>query len=146
MDNTLALTSAWLQRACRDLAAARKLGSGADPFPDIAVCHCQQAAEKASKGFLLWREIPFSKTHDLRFLVQTAANEDPDFKECESTAELLTPYATQFRYPGESPVPSEEELQTALSAAEEILGFVLTRLPGEVGRCLSVPADPSERA
>jgi HEPN domain-containing protein len=31
-----------------------------------AVFHCQQAAEKALKGFLAWHDTPFRKTHDLR--------------------------------------------------------------------------------
>jgi hypothetical protein len=31
-----------------------------------AVFHCQQAAEKALKGFLAWHDVPFRKTHTLK--------------------------------------------------------------------------------
>jgi len=35
------------------------------PFLEDALFHCQQAVEKALKGFLTWHDRPFEKTHDL---------------------------------------------------------------------------------
>jgi len=35
------------------------------PAPEDALYHCRQAAEKALKGFLVWHDQPFPKTHDL---------------------------------------------------------------------------------
>ncbi|BAZ30792.1 hypothetical protein NIES4074_32540 [Cylindrospermum sp. NIES-4074] len=43
------LVQFWLKKSQRDLTAAQKL---AQELPDIAIYHCQQAAEKALKGFL----------------------------------------------------------------------------------------------
>jgi hypothetical protein len=37
---------------------------------------------------------------------------------------LLTPYAVEYRYPGELAYPSEDELAEALAAAETILRAV----------------------
>lgn len=50
---TLELVHGWLVKAQHDLAAARKLATGPDPYLDTAVYHCQQAAEKAIKGLLV---------------------------------------------------------------------------------------------
>lgn len=40
------LVKAWLLKAQRDLMTAKKLSREEDPYLDIAVYHCQQAAEK----------------------------------------------------------------------------------------------------
>jgi len=36
------LVQNWLHKAQRDLATARKLGAGPDPYFDTAIYHCQQ--------------------------------------------------------------------------------------------------------
>ncbi len=73
MDETKSdLVKAWLLKAQRDLIAARKLSGEDEPFLDIAIYHCQQAAEKAIKGFLVYRDQRFEKTHDLRILLELA--------------------------------------------------------------------------
>jgi len=46
------LVRRWLVKAWHDLAAARKLAGGPDAYLDVAIYHCQQAAEKALKAFL----------------------------------------------------------------------------------------------
>lgn len=43
----------WLAHASKDLRRARILISADPPDPDGALFHCQQAAEKALKGFLV---------------------------------------------------------------------------------------------
>lgn len=44
----------WITKAEEDLAAARRLLQD-DPLPTPAAFHCQQAAEKALKAFLVAR-------------------------------------------------------------------------------------------
>ena len=44
-------------------------------------------------------------------------------------AELLTPYATLFRYPSEAPGPVTDEFDKALQAAERVYRAVLSVLP-----------------
>jgi HEPN domain-containing protein len=39
----------WIAKAERDLASAVRLLEGEPPFPDTAVYHCQQAAEKSPR-------------------------------------------------------------------------------------------------
>lgn len=40
----------WLVKAWHELAAAGKLSGGPDVYLDVAIYHCQQAAEKALKA------------------------------------------------------------------------------------------------
>jgi len=46
------LVHAWLIKALNDLRTARAVGNLAEGPLDTAIYHCQQAAEKALKGFL----------------------------------------------------------------------------------------------
>ena len=46
----LELVRNWLTRASHDLSAARVLSARDEPLLDVAIYHCQQAAEKAVKG------------------------------------------------------------------------------------------------
>ncbi len=63
------LVQSWLIKAQHDLATARKLAADPEPYLDTAIYHCQQAAEKAVKGFLVFHDEEFEKTHNLPLLV-----------------------------------------------------------------------------
>jgi hypothetical protein len=47
-------TQGWLRRANRDLSAAAHVRRVEPPLLDVAVFHCQQAAEKSMKALLTW--------------------------------------------------------------------------------------------
>jgi len=49
-------TRAWLAKAQEDLQAARRLLKPPRRLSNAASFHCQQAAEKALKGFLAWHD------------------------------------------------------------------------------------------
>lgn len=120
------LVANWLAKARHDLLAAKKLGEDLGICLDVAIYHCQQAAEKAVKGFLVAHDKEFPKTHDVRLLAQLALKLEPRFKEYQEAAEILTPYATEFRYPGDILEPTPEEMKEALCYAEGILDFVVS--------------------
>jgi hypothetical protein len=63
-------------------------------YLDVAIYHCQQAAEKALKALLVFHNQRFQKTHDLRVLVELARPFDATIDQCLDLAERLTPYAT----------------------------------------------------
>lgn len=128
----LQLVRSWLIKAHRDLAAARKLAADPVPYLDVAIYHCQQAAEKAVKGFLVHHDQRFEKTHDIRLLITLAASVETGFQSLQEAGEALTPYATAFRYPGEVLEPDHDEFDRALQVAEGPFAFVLSRLPVEV--------------
>jgi HEPN domain-containing protein len=74
MDNKTTLVKNWLIKAIHDLAVSKKLKTDEEQYLDVAIYHCQQAAEKAIKRFLVLHGKEFPKTHDLRFLVQLAVS------------------------------------------------------------------------
>jgi len=120
---------AWLQKAYSDLCAARILVSHGATVRDIAVFHCQQAAEKALKAFLIWKAVPFDRVHNLIYLLDLCETENNNFAALRVISETLTPYAVEVRYPGERLQLSLEDVTEALSGAETVWTFVLQCLP-----------------
>lgn len=53
---SLELAEAWLAKSRSDLATARLLILGHEPYLDTGCYHCQQAAEKALKAWLTANE------------------------------------------------------------------------------------------
>lgn len=126
------LVQNWLIKAQRDLNSAKKLSGQPDQFLDTAIYHCQQAAEKAIKGFLVFHDQRFEKTHDLEILINLARPFEERFSSWYDAGECLTPYSAAFRYPGDILEPDPDEFRQALEAAEGIYQFVLSILPEEV--------------
>ena len=124
---------AWMIKAWRDLETARRAATGKPPFYDVAVYHCQQAAEKAVKGFLVHHGRPYEKTHDIEVLVDIACEIDSSFSKLTDAADALTPYATRFRYPNATftAEPEPVEYYEALQHAQAIYDFVVNPLPVE---------------
>lgn len=127
----LRLTREWLTKAAHDLQNARIVSAVPDGPLDTAIYHCQQAAEKSLKAWLVFRKQPVERTHDLTRLVILAAAGDVRFLDWEEAANVLTPYASAFRYPGltADPLPSRAEFDEALRLAEGLHAFVSGLLP-----------------
>lgn len=131
----VAETRAWFTKAAKDLLAAEHEFSAVPPLLGDIVFHCQQAAEKAMKGFLTWHNRPFRKTHSLEEIGEQCLEIDQTLKPMVDRAVPLTEYAWKFRYPGapdEPEEPSMSEAQEALAVAREVYDAVLSRLPAEV--------------
>jgi HEPN domain-containing protein len=123
-------TKSWLARAADDLEAAERLLKAPALF-GAAVFHCQQAAEKALKGFLAWHDTPFRKTHDLEESGEACIAIDATLRETIERAIPLTEYAWKFRYPGEPEEPTREEAEDALAAARDVYAAIAALLPDE---------------
>ena len=128
------LIRAWLIKSRNDLDTARQISSLPEGHLDTAIYHCQQAAEKAIKGFLAFHDHELERTHDLKRLLQIAAADDRAFLQWMGAAITLTPYATAYRYPGEVVVsePDRAEFDEALELATDFMTFVLSRLPDNI--------------
>ena len=133
-ESKMAATKAWLTKARNDLDTARLISASPEGHLDAAIYHCQQAAEKAVKGFLISRGAAFQKTHDVEQLVDVAMEQDESFSAWLNEAAMLTPLATAYRYPSEGALfdPPPAEFAEALAAAAKIYAHVLSRLPDEV--------------
>jgi len=121
----------WLFRAQQDLLAASVLVH--EGLASEALFHCQQAAEKALKGFLTWHGKPFPKIHDLSELRPMCATIDVSLGAVLREADDLTAYAVRFRYPGAPYDPDGTEAEQALQLA--------TRVVDEIQRRLTPPLD-----
>jgi HEPN domain-containing protein len=113
--------------------------NAAPPLATPAAFHCQQAAEKLLKGFLIQAERPFRKTHDMVELVDAVAPLYPDVGELVSNMQDWTAWATPARYPQPGgvpePEPSIDELRRAIAAVDALAGALRGRAPGnERGR------------
>ena len=128
------LVRAWLIKARNDLTTAREIGALPEGPLDTAIYHCQQATEKAVKGFLAFKDHRLERSHDVERLVELATTYDTSFTDWEDAAITLTPYATAYRYPGESSTlePGRDEFEEALKLATDLVTFVLSRLPAEI--------------
>jgi HEPN domain-containing protein len=127
MKNRADLVQGWLKKAESDLTNARLCVSSGQSL-DTACFHAQQAAEKLIKAYLIANEIEYPFIHNLEKLIDLSSIKDPSFKEIKILGGMLTPYAVELRYDEEfwpSPVTAEE----ALTAAEKIRNFILSRIP-----------------
>jgi len=125
-------TTAWFAKAHGDLRAARVDLDADPPLTEDALFHCQQAVEKALKGFLTWHDQPFRKTHSLVELGMQCADLEPSVEALLREAAKLSEYATKYRYPGEATGAVVEEAAEALNLAREVVEQVLARLPAQV--------------
>jgi HEPN domain-containing protein len=126
------LVRGWLTKAQRDLASARVLAASTPPLLDTAIYHCQQAAEKAIKGYLVFHDHQPEHTHDIELLLRTAALYADEFASWIDLGIELTPYARLYRYPGLAVEPEHGQFERALSAAEKLYELVISLLPPEV--------------
>ncbi len=132
MDAKRSLVHNWIMKARRDLLSAKRLARGSDPYLDTAIYHCQQTVEKAVKGWLVYNDQTFEKSHDLRLLVAQASEVEPKFGDWFDIADQVSPYATAYRYPGEALEPDVDEFNQAFQAASKFYNFVCLMLPPEV--------------
>ena len=124
-ENTKKEWLSWIRRAINDFKSAKKLCSGKNKFLDIAIFHYQQSVEKILKSFLVYKEIKFEKVHNIVYLLDKCVEVDKSFKKWYQAAEILTPYATVFRYPGDYSEPEIEDVKEALNYSKEIINFIL---------------------
>ena len=121
----------WLEQSDLDLDGAYKMLREPDPLPHFAAFFAQQAAESALKGLLEWLEQPFPKIHDIAGLLSLAEPHVAGVARFYGIADRLTRYAVNTRYPDDGYRPSEEEAETAVQAAVEILAWVRATVGGE---------------
>jgi HEPN domain-containing protein len=122
-------TRQWLAKAYNDLRAAEV--ALVNDLAEVALYHCQQAAEKSLKAFLVFRQEPFRKTHNLKELGEACLALDADLPPSVRESFRLTEYAWMFRYPGAPRDIEEGEAETALRLARRLYEDIAGRLPAD---------------
>jgi HEPN domain-containing protein len=119
------LVAEWLDKAQQDQAAAKHLCNDIYPkLTEIACYHCQQAAEKALKAYLIYKDIEHPYTHDLDKLCILCEDTDESFMEIAEKCSDISQYAVITRYPNEVDI-NEEDASDAIEKSRFILQFVV---------------------
>jgi HEPN domain-containing protein len=120
----------WIDKAEHDLVAARHMLELTE-LTDIVCFHCQQCAEKYLKALLLFNDVHFPKTHDLRVLLQLA-QKHRGFKLKLSDIVPLNRYTIEGRYPGDWEPIDKDEALNAVKIASTVRSEIRLILPDEV--------------
>ena len=119
----------WLLYAENDLKMA-KISLREDAVISSAFFLTQQCAEKSLKGFLIFHGKYPPKIHDLVSLLKSCEFVDFSFESLRKQVIGLNPYVMQYRYPDAFlPFPDKTTLEISIKEAEDILEFVMQRLP-----------------
>lgn len=97
-----------------DETLVRKVSADMDVADAIVGFHAQQAAEKLIKAVLAARDVAFMKSHALSYLVGLVEEHKIDAPPELSEADVLSPWAVEFRYEGEEPPALDRPAALAL--------------------------------
>jgi HEPN domain-containing protein len=116
-----------VKKAADDEALLAEILSARRVSDEIFGFHCQQAVEKLLKALLSLAGVVYSRTHNLRLLMDLLADSGqplpPDFDDLD----MLTPYGTLFRYE-DLPVDVELDRETFFMRVKSLREFVEKRL------------------
>jgi len=133
MSDEMQIARQWLAKARNDLLNAdNNLAASEVPY-DTVCFHCQQAAEKLLKAYLVANGQPAPRTHDLLLLLERVLPLTIAAERLRDALSILVPYAVEIRYPDDWFTPSEEDAQEAMAAASQVLNWLKTALPEVFG-------------
>jgi HEPN domain-containing protein len=110
----------WLNRAKGNLALAKQ-PKPKEAFWDDLCFDAQQAAEKSIKAVLVYRQIDFPRTHNIRSLLELLDPEASEIAKEIWDAVDLTNYAVETRYPGPAEPVTRREYRRAVAIAQKVV-------------------------
>ena len=128
------LTLEWIQKAEADYDAI-DLQQAASPNFDFICFHAQQCIEKYLKAWLQETNIRFTKTYNLKELLDLILPVIPDWHVWQSDFSEVSEHAVDFRYRGKS--ATTENTHHAIGVCERVRQAIRTEL--------KLPQNPSER-
>ncbi len=131
MESRLTFGRGWIERADADLRLAQIALDNCDTANSCF--HSQQAAEKALKGFLVFRGKPLERTHSAGNLADCCALEDTDFLASSGDAHILDSLYIDTRYPDEATQTFKnyepDEARRMLERADRIVSLARSKIP-----------------
>jgi HEPN domain-containing protein len=121
---TTIVVKQWLEKADHDRELVRRDLAQDEPLSDILLFHCQQAAEKYLKAFLVSRGQKPPRTHEIEELVYLCVSFEPGFSAFEDVF-YLTNYAVDMRYPDDFSMPPVEQVQKSMDDVDRLRSFVM---------------------
>ncbi|MDR0301861.1 MAG: HEPN domain-containing protein [Treponema sp.] len=123
------LVHEWLKYSQNDLISAKHLYDDLHPKQTEVACYLsQQCAEKALKGYILYKDVEPPKTHNLVELCQICMIHDNSFEDLLDTCADLTPYGIAVRYPNELAV-DDTITKLAIGKAQVVYDFCVGKIP-----------------
>lgn len=114
------LASGWFKKADKDLKMADLALKDPQDLGDLISFHAQQCTEKCLKGALVFLQIEFTMTHDLKKICLLLQPHWPDMPfTCEEIS-TMTLYAISTRYPHLWEEVSVSEARHAVAMAKRI--------------------------
>lgn len=117
----------WLKIAKTDLRAAQVL-LPQEEFIGNVVYDSQQSAEKALKGYLVFKKQEIKKTHDLTELLELCCRFDNDFMQLQDAATFLNPYVILYDDPMADISMTQQEAELAVKYAQSIVEMVAKKI------------------
>jgi HEPN domain-containing protein len=124
----MSLVKQWFEFSHNDLISAKYLLENVNP-KQIAISSflSQQSAEKALKGYLIYKGFAPPKTHDLAELCRLCIQFDETFKNIFPLCAGLSPYGVASRYPNEIYIDNTLT-QIANTRAQTIYDFCFEKI------------------
>ena len=113
------LVRRWFNRADADFGVAELLTAKVRYLSAVGF-YTQQAAEKYLKAYLTEHQIEFPKTHSIKELLNLVALKDRPLAESLRSADVLSPYGADIRYPGDIPDLTLEMARAAVAEAARL--------------------------
>ncbi|MBF0327875.1 MAG: HEPN domain-containing protein [Nitrospirae bacterium] len=130
-ENIIAVVREWLKKADNDLKTSKHILKLDVDSPTDTICfHAQQCVEKYIKALMVFKQIPFPKSHNLSELLNLLPIKYHSLLSKEEQ-QLLTVYATVTRYPGDYEDISLSEAKAAVRVAGKIRKAIRVLLPKE---------------
>ena len=119
----------WIVLADKDLSAAEILIKYDYPLTNIVAFHCQQTIEKYLKAFLIEKDVPLIKTHDL-IKLNGMIKEIGDLYIDEEKLLIINEVYMESRYPAEfglmpdGNAPTKKQAREFIEYAKEIKAII----------------------
>lgn len=121
----------WLDKALSDRRAIEILNKDAEPPLDAVCFHCQQYIGKLLKAVITRHGQEVQKTHDIRKLAEAVDSYVPGLTEIIDTADRLTIYGVETRYPARFTIITPDKAKEAVEIAENVGEILLRYLGGK---------------
>ena len=106
------------------METAKIAASHLPDYDDVIAFHCQQAIEKALKGYLIFLDIEFKPVHDLGYLLNLASTKNDAIDIYFEEVDRISRYAVQIRYPDTIIKLTKFQIQEAIKMADLIWAMV----------------------
>ncbi|OGP84972.1 MAG: hypothetical protein A2Z08_07915 [Deltaproteobacteria bacterium RBG_16_54_11] len=124
MSEEMEIARQWLAKARNDLLNADN-NLASKEIPCDTVCfHCQQAAEKLLKAYLIGNGLVPPLTHDLLLVLEQILPLNKEAEKLRDPLAILMPYAVEIRYPDGWYMPTEADAREARKAADQVLKWL----------------------